>query len=236
MPLPIQPQFTFLSPCYLVYGDESDDQSTATIEFHELPPSNAINVVTLKKRHFTRVEGTTFGLTITPNGGAAITYRAGSMLEVGPNAWGIIQPGQGGFGYELAMTDQGKDVNAAFNSPNPIIIGPNSILINGGSVNNGLSDDSLLEVTYRVLDGTPQTTAPPVPAGKDTGSLLTGEILNFTLSSAGNPTANRWPVEEVFMSPGMSCVVIGTYAAASLAVMMDHMPVKIVTLTNIIPG
>ena len=109
------------------------------------------------------------------------------------------------------------------------------MLINGGSVNNGLSDDSLLEVTYRVLDGTPQTTEPPVPAGQDTGSLLTGELLRFTLSSAGN-FATRWPAEEVFMSPGMSCVVIGTYAAASLAVMMDHQPVKIVALTNVIPG
>jgi hypothetical protein len=235
MPLPIQPQFTFLSPCYLVYGDESNDQSTATIAFHLPPPSDAINVVTLKKRHFTRVEGTTFGLTITPNGGAPITYHAGSMLEVGPNAWGIIQPGKGGFGYELAMTDQGKDVNAAFNSPNPILIGPNSVLINDGSVNNGLSDDTLLEVTYKVLDGTPQTTAPPVPTGKDTGSLLTGEILSVTLSSAGK-FATRWPAAEVFMSPGMSCVVIGTYAAASLAIMMDHQPVQIVALTNIIPG
>jgi hypothetical protein len=37
------------------------------------------------------------------------------------------------------------------------------------------------------------------------------------------------------MAPGMSCVVIGTFAAASLAVMMDHQPVKIVALTNIIP-
>jgi hypothetical protein len=242
MPLPIRPQVSFNGPCYLIYADQSRFSSASLKLYNE----GVISTVTLNPHTFTRVEGTCFNVTITPEAGSAEDFPAESMLSVGPNAWGILQPIDGGvIGYGLAMIDNGQDVNVMFKNPQPLppgVVGSTppaattfSIFIRDGSVNNGLSDESLLSVTYQLIGG-PTHTTPPVPTGKETGDLLSAELLSFQLRSIASPVS-WYPTENVEMQQGMSLVVFGDYSAPSLAIMVEVGPVKIVKLAlHTVPG
>jgi hypothetical protein len=242
MPLPIQFQVFFRDPCYMIYGDTSG-LSKASLALYN---GDEVTVVVLNNHTFTRVEGTCFKVTITPEAGTPKEFPVDSMLEVGPNAWGILQPIDGGvIGYGLQMTQNGTDMNAMFIQPQPLppgTVGPSllppfpthTVLIRNGSVNNGLSDESLLSVTYQLLGGRALTTT-PVPTGEETGPLLSAEILSFQFRSTASPVS--WlPLENVVMEQGMSLVVIGDSSAPSLAIMIPVGPVKIVELTKNLPA
>ena len=129
MPLPIRIQVSFNDPCYLIYADTTG-HTTATLALYDL---DQITVVTLNSQTFTRVKGTIFEVSITPEGGVPKDYPPDAMASFGPNAWGILQPIDGGFiGYELSMTEDGKDMGVMFGKPTSgaggIIQGPLSRL------------------------------------------------------------------------------------------------------------
>lgn len=236
MPLPIQIQVSFNDPCYLIYADTTG-HTTASLALYDL---DEITLVTLNSQTFTRVKGTIFKVSITPRGGVPKDYPPDAMASFGPNAWGILQPIDGGFiGYDLSMTEDGKDVGVMFGNPTSgasgIIRGP-TISIKNGGVYNGVSDDSLVDVSYQLLGGDIHTT-PLVPPGEETGPLLTGQLVSFSLSLAGNPTASTWyPAEGFVMAQDMALVVTGTYSTPALAIMVPVGPVKIVVLTHVHPG
>lgn len=235
MPLPIRIQVSFDDPCYLIYGDTTG-HTTASLALYDL---DEITIVTLNSHTFTRVKGTIFKVSITPEGGVPKDYPPDAMAAFGPNAWGILQPIDGGFiGYELSMTEDGKDMNVLFSNPTSgaggVIQGP-TISIKNGSVNNGVSDASLMDVSYQLIGGDVHTT-PPVPSGEETGPLLTAQLLSFNLSLAGNPTVSWYPVEGFVMDQDMALVVTGTYSAPALAIMIPVGQVKIVNLNKIHPG
>jgi len=232
--------FIFTDPCYLIYAVDSRF-SRASITFNN---GGVFTTVTLNSDTFTRVSGTCFSVTISREAGEPKDYPVNSILEVGPNAWGILQPIDGGLlGIGLALEQNGQDINATFINPTPLQPGtlgatltdpfPTQIVsIRNGGVNNGVSDMSLVSALYILLGGRVLAT-PPVPAGQQSGPLLTANIDGFDLSLTGSPTVRWSPVENVVMEPGMSLVVTGTYAQPALAIMVPVGPVKIVALTKV---
>ena len=244
MPLPVRPQVTFTGPCYLIYANQSRF-SWASLQLYN---DGVVSKVTLNPHTFTRVEGTCFNVTITPEAGEPQDFPAQSMLSVGPNAWGILQPVDGGvIGYGLAMIENGQDVNVMFlntKPPQPGAVGSTvdpsaattfTVSISNGTVNNGLSDESLLSVTYQLI-GDRALTTPPVPTGNATGGVLSAQILSFQLRSTAS-AISWYPTENVEMQQGMSLVVIGDSSAPSLAIMVEVGPVKIVNLAqHTVPG
>jgi len=242
MSLPPQFEVIFNGPCYVVYGDETGG-SKATLNIRIGLETIGVN----RNPHtFTRVDGICSEVIIARDGAPPKTYHADSMLTVGPNAWGILQPIDGGFiGEALEMTEKGKGMHTMFVQQKPAIQGTTgstldlqpepTVMIRGGSANNGVSDNSFLDVTYKGTAGQPVTT-PPVATGKETGPLLTGEIVSFNLSGpeSQKPTVSWWPAENVSMQPGMSLVVWGTYDAPSLVIMLEIGGPQIVRLTKIL--
>ena len=242
---PLIDQVVFDGPCYLIYAIQTRFSQAKVTLFN----NGVASTVEISPHAFTRVTGTCRQVSIAPEAGQFKDYPANSRVTVGPNAWGILQPNDGGqHGVELAMTQNGKDINATFinpdpqkfHGPGPVIVPTNGpiplfpvVTISNGSVNNGLTDECLLNVTYRSADVPPQMT-PPVPIGQQTGPLLTAEIIDFQIRSTDSPVT-WFPVGRVTMEPGMSLVVIGDSSAPSLAIMVPVGPVEIMALTTDIP-
>ena len=251
MPLPVDS--CAFNDCYLIFG-ASPLYGVASLELNDLNNDGNTTRVILNHETFTPVSGVTFGVTVTSEDGSSKYYPIDTIFSAGPNAWGILQPIDGGLlGISLAMTTaSGQDIEAMFINPQPLppgIVGstatttaggiiPSSptVFIKQGSVNNGVSDTSLLSVTYQLLGGRAIETT-PVPTGKETGPILTAELINFQLRSSPTAAPVTWfASQDVVMQPEMSLVVIGDYTALQLAIMVPVGPVKFVTLNKIHTG
>ena len=239
MPLPVE-TITFQGPCYLIYS-LNPILSHASLKLNSLTNDGSVTTVFLNSETFTRVEGVAFSVTIVPEAGQPRDFPVDGYYNVGPNAWGILQPVDGGISYALQMTQNGKDIAATFKNPTPTPSGAApttlpptpSVLIRDGSVNNGVSDESLLNVTYQLIGG-PTHNTPPVPTGQETATNFSARIIQFQLRLTAN-AVSWYPVENVVMDKGMSLVVVGDYSAPSLAIMVPTGPVKMVALTKVIP-
>lgn len=239
--------FIFTGPCYLMYG-ASTRFTHVTLTMNHLNNDGGTTTYTLQSETFTAVEGVCFGVTITPEAGTPKFYPVKSILEVGPNAWGVLQPlDGGGIGIGLAITQNGQDFNATFAPPQatlpPRQLDPAApttfpsapkIQIVNGTVNNGLSDESLVSVSYQLLGGRAITT-PPAPPGQQTGPVLSATLLSFQLQLTGSPVAQWYAVEDLQMEPMMSLVVIGNYATPSLTYSVPIGPWKTLGLTKVQP-
>src|SRR5271170_7152371 len=194
MPLPID-SLTFNGPCYLTYGRNSR-YSTASFTMNNLNNDGTTKTYKLNSETFTEVEGVCFGVTITypPEGGKSTFYPVKGIARFGPNAWGILQinliPGIG-IGtviIDLAMTQDGQNASVDFINPiqqsagdaTSTLSSTNEIAICDGSVNNGVSDASIVGMTY-IIDVIPMPPirSPLVPTGKEIGPVFAGIIFSF---------------------------------------------------------
>jgi hypothetical protein len=118
------------------------------------------------------------------------------------------------------------------------------VLMRGGSVWNGVSD-ARLDITYfpehATATTTPTTTTQALTSGNIVGPVpFTGTITSFNLQRGLDKlTIVKWaPVETVWVKSNMSLVVIGTYAAPSLAIMLEvggPQTVKLAKITAPVP-
>lgn len=234
--------FIFIGPCYLTYGANTLFTSV-TIKMNHLNNDGGATTYTINSEKFTEVEGVCFGVTVQPHFGKPIYCPVKSVLQVGPNAWGILQPLEGGEdGIKLALTENGKDIEAMFAAPDPSPLGPvatqvpstHTVQIQEGSINNGMSDESLVGVTYQLPDGSVIKT-PPAPPGGQIGPTVSASLISFQISTIALPV-DWYPREDVKMDPLMSVVVIGDYGKPRLAYSLPLSPWNYVELTTVRPS
>lgn len=235
--------FIFNGPCYLTYGANTLF-TNVTIKMNHLNNDGGTTIYTINSEKFTEVEGVCFGVTVQPHFGKPIYCPVKSILQVGPNAWGILQPLDGGLGgIKLALTENGKDIEAKFAAPDPSPPGQvasqvpstHTVQIQEGSINNGMSDESFVGATYQLPDGSVIKT-PVVPPGKQMGPAVSASLTSFQIVMPTALVVDWYPNEDVEMDPLMSVVVIGESSKPSLAYSLPLSPWKYVELTIVRPG
>jgi len=225
---------TYTAPFYVAYAAPAKAHSDASLSIKD---SGGIQTaLALEYQKFNPVEGagtyTITGVVIshTPTGKTAVTYttyQPNSNITIGPNAWGILQfLDTGHIGLSITSS-AGEDKRVTFIPSTDTVSIPSQykVLMKSGSVWNGVSD-ARLDITYlpegAAATTTPTTTAQNPNTGNTVGPPFSGSITSFNLQKGDKSTIVKWaPVETVWLKSSMSLVVIGTYAAPSLAIMLE---------------
>ena len=239
---PLTNTIVFNGPCYIITAGVAG----ASLVLQPVPSSPIVDpieiLVPLSPTHFTKIEGgETFAVTIGNK-----SFPASASQTFGPDSWGILQPVDGGvIGYELAMASpSGGPLGVLFKNPtrlppgwvgsndplptrSPATKAPPAVTIVNRGIWSGVSDSSALEVAYKYeavswtteLASSGQQSIPPV-GGEGPDHLLTATLSTFIFKTTPE-TSTYWGVSEpVHMEPNMSLVVIGSFSAASLAIMV----------------
>jgi len=228
---------TYTDRVYVAYGAAKSQGSEASIIIKDSAGKDTTLPLDFQK--FIPVEAGTGTYTLTgviisappATGKAAVatTYRPDSTIDIGANAWGILQ--------YLDHRHVGLAITSSTGEEKRVTFFPSTgttwttpiqykVLVRGGSVWNGVTD-ARLNITYADTSTTTVTTVTTTQAptsGNAVGPVpITGLISSFNLQKGGDKSSIVYwaPVETVWVKSNMSLVVIGSYVAPSLAVMLE---------------
>jgi hypothetical protein len=237
---PVHHTVTFGKPSYLTSA--SGPGVSAVFERGGLLITEALDLVPT----FVDVDGPLLEITFKQEG-KDVTLRPTITKTVGPYAWGIFQPIDGGvIGYSLEITEQdGTSVDIPFARFNPTPPGglgaadpPNfplpTIYVKNGAVYNGLSG-GFLSFAYTLIGGPIHVTDAVLP-GKETGPVpFTGWIQRFRINLEGGEPQNWFPERGAVVQDGYPIAVLGNPTKPFLAVFREVGPALIIALSKDIP-